>query len=66
MHVIFHESFTLGIFAYYNTSKIKFLINYLFLLSIILELLPFIIPQEKFEWSDLFGNILGVILYYYL
>ena len=51
----------LGIFAYQNTKKIKFLITYLFLLSIILELLQLIIPNRGFEWSDLFGNILGLI-----
>ena len=52
---------TLGIFAYYNTKKLKFLITYLFLLSIILELFHLIIPNRGFEWSDLFGNILGLI-----
>jgi len=51
----------LGIFAYQNTKKIKFLIIYLFLLSIILELFHLIIPNRGFEWSDLFGNILGLI-----
>ena len=51
----------LGIFAYRNTKKIQFLIIYLFLLSIILELLHLIIPNRGFEWSDLFGNILGLI-----
>ena len=52
----------LGLFAYRNTTKIKFLITYLFLLSIILELSHVIIPIRAFEWGDLFGNILGVIL----
>ena len=51
----------LGIFAYQNTKKIKFIIIYLLLLSIILELLHIIIPLRAFEWGDLFGNILGVI-----
>ena len=51
----------LGIFAYQNTKKIKFLIIYLFLLSIILELFHLIIPSRGFEWSDLFGNMLGLI-----
>ena len=51
----------LGIFAYQNTKKIKFLITYLFLLSIVLELFHLIIPIRGFEWSDLFGNILGLI-----
>ncbi len=53
---------TLGIFAYRNTKKIKFLMKYLFLLSIILELLHIPIPIRAFEWGDLFGNILGITL----
>ena len=53
---------TLGIFVYQNTKKIKFIIVYLFFLSIILELFHLIIPNRKFEMSDLFGNIIGVIL----
>ena len=52
---------SLGIFAYQNTKKIKFLIVYLFFLSIILELFHLIIPNRGFEWSDLFGNTLGLI-----
>ena len=51
----------LGVFAYRNTKKIKFLIMYLFLLSIILELFHLIITSRGFEWSDLFGNILGLL-----
>ena len=52
----------LGFFAYRNSKKIKFLIIYLFLLSIILELLHIIIPIRTFEYEDLIGNTLGVIL----
>ena len=51
---------TLGIVAYQNTKKIKFIIVYLFFLSIILELFHLIITARGFEWSDLIGNILGV------
>ena len=53
---------SLGIFSFYNTKKINFMIVYLFLLSIILELFHIIIPNRGFEMSDLFGNIVGVIL----
>ena len=53
---------TLGILAYRNTKKIRFLVKYIFLLSIILELLHIPIPIRTFEWGDLFGNILGIIL----
>ena len=53
---------SLGVFSFHNTKKINFLIFYLFLLSIILELFHIIIPVRAFEVSDLFGNIVGVIL----
>ena len=53
---------SLGIFSFLNTKKINFLIVYLFLLSIILELFHIVIPVRGFEMSDLFGNIVGVIL----
>ena len=53
---------SLGLFSFHNTKKINFLIFYLFLLSIILEFFHIIIPVRTFEMSDLFGNIVGVIL----
>ena len=53
---------SLGVLSFHNTKKINFLIIYLFLLSIILELFHIIISFREFEISDLFGNILGVIL----
>ena len=53
---------SLGVLSFHNTKKITFLIVYLFLLSIILELFHIIIPVRGFELSDLFGNIVGVIL----
>ena len=53
---------SLGLFSFHNTKKINFLIVYLFLLSIILELFHVIIPNRGFEMSDLLGNVVGVIL----
>ena len=53
---------SLGVFSFHDTKKINFLIIYLFLLSIILELFHIIIPNRGFEMSDLIGNIVGVIL----
>ena len=53
---------SLGVLSFHNTKKINFLIFYLFLLSIILELFHIIIPVRAFDVSDLFGNIVGVIL----
>jgi len=51
----------LGVVAYQKTPNIDFVIIYLFLLSIILELFHIIIPTREFEWADLFGNIAGVL-----
>ena len=53
---------SLGVLAFHNTKKIIVLSVYLFLLSIFLELFHIIIPNRGFEMSDLFGNIVGVIL----
>ena len=53
---------TIGVLAYHNTNKINYLVNYLFLLSIILEFFHLFIPNRGFELSDLFGNITGVII----
>ena len=53
---------SLGVLSFHNTKKINLLIVYLFLLSIFLELFHIIIPNRGFEMSDLFGNIVGVIL----
>ena len=48
----------------YERIKIKFIFIYLFFLSFFLELLHTIIPNRGFEFSDLFGNILGVLIVY--
>ena len=42
--------------------QIKHLIIYLILLSIVLEFLHLLIPHRTFQWSDLFGNLSGVIV----
>ena len=51
-----------GFFSYKKSEKLKFLSIYLISLSIILEILHFFIPQRSFEFSDLFGNLIGVII----
>ena len=51
----------LGLIAYYKSKKLLIL-NYLILSSIILEVLHLIIPNRSFQYSDLFGNIIGVLL----
>ena len=51
-----------GIFSYLKHKKLNLLIKYLLLLSAILELFHLLLPQRAFELSDLFGNILGVMV----
>ena len=51
----------IGLFAYYKSSKV-IILNYLILISIILEVLHLVIPNRSFQYSDLFGNIVGVLL----
>ena len=51
----------LGLIGYYKVKKL-FIINYLFFISIILEILHLVIPERSFQFADLFGNIAGVLL----
>ena len=51
----------LGLIGYYKVKKF-FIINYLFFISIILEILHLVIPERSFQFADLFGNIVGVLL----
>ena len=52
----------IGFLTFIQGVQIKFLIVYLILLSIVLEFFHLIIPERSFQWSDLFGNLLGVIV----
>ena len=52
----------IGYFTYWKSKKIKFLIIYLIFLSIFLETLHIIIPERSYQWSDLFGNLSGVVV----
>ena len=52
----------IGFFTYKKIEKLKFLSIYLILLSITLEILHYFIPERSFEFSDLFGNLIGVII----
>ena len=51
----------LGLVAYYKVTKFL-IINYLIFISIILEVLHLVIPNRSFQFADLFGNIIGVLL----
>ena len=52
----------IGFFTFYKFNETKILIIYLLVLSIILEVFHFLIPERSFQWQDLFGNIFGVIV----
>ena len=54
---------TLGYIAY-KKENLNLIFIYLFFISILLEILHIFIPNRGFEFSDLFGNILGVLLLY--
>ena len=51
-----------GFLTFYKFNETKILIIYLVVLSIILEVFHFLIPERSFQWQDLFGNIFGVIV----
>ena len=51
-----------GFFTFKKIEQLKFLSIYLIFLSIILEILHHFIPVRSFQFSDLFGNLVGVII----
>ena len=51
-----------GFFTYKKIEQYRPLSIYLIFLSIILEILHHFIPERSFEFSDLFGNLVGVII----
>ena len=57
---------TLSLLGYisYEREKLNLLFVYLFFISISLELMHIIIPNRGFEFSDLFGNVVGVLIIY--
>jgi hypothetical protein len=52
----------IGLLTYKKQNKLPTLFKYLFLLGLVLELMHLIIPIRSFEFSDLFGNFLGVLI----
>ena len=61
----FYVFILLSIISFLSFNKLgqsKIIAFYLILLSIILEIFHIIIPERSFQWSDLFGNLTGVII----
>ncbi len=52
----------LGYFTFLNSEKLKLVLYYLLVISVLLEVFHILIPERSFQWSDLFGNLFGVIV----
>jgi len=57
---------TIGFMSFIKAKQIKYLIYYLVFISIILEIFHLFVPERTFQWSDLFGNIAGVLIVIFL
>ena len=52
----------IGFLTYKNSKKIRYLSGYLIVVSIFLEIFHNFILERSFEYSDLFGNLAGVLI----
>ena len=52
----------MGFLTFAKNNQTKILTIYLVLLSVVLEFLHLIIPHRTFQWSDIFGNLMGVLV----
>ncbi len=52
----------IGFLTFANSKKNILLISYLIFLSVTLEIFHLVIPERSFQWSDLIGNLSGVII----
>ena len=53
---------TIGLLTFNISSKFIYISLYLIFLSLVLEVAHYFIPKRSFEFTDLFGNLLGVII----
>jgi VanZ family protein len=66
-HFIYYAYVSLlGFFLYLKNQSFQKLVYGLFILSVILEVLQFIIPNRSFQLGDLIGNILGVLVAFFV
>ena len=54
----------LGFVVYLKKENFQKIVYGLFFLSVILEVLQFVVPNRSFQLGDLVGNILGVMVAY--
>ena len=52
----------IGFYTFKNSKYLNILTIYLLVLSVILEIMHYFIPNRSFEYQDLFGNLAGVII----
>ncbi len=57
---------TIGFLSFTTARQKKYLLSYLVFISIFLEVSHLFIPDRNFQWSDLFGNLLGVFIVIFL
>jgi VanZ family protein len=53
---------TLGLLTFNLSNQFIYISIYLIFLSLALEVVHYFIPERSFEFSDLFGNLLGVLI----
>ena len=53
---------TLGLLTFNIPNQFIYISIYLIFLSLALEVVHYFIPERSFEFSDLFGNLLGVLI----
>ena len=51
-----------GFFTYRKSLQLRLLNKYLIMIAIVLEILHVFIPNRSFEFADLFGNLIGVLI----
>ena len=52
----------LGYLTYFKSKKLTLVVYYLIFIAIVLEILHIVIPERSFQFTDLFGNLLGVLI----
>ena len=53
---------TIGLLTFNISKQFIYISLYLIFLSLALEVAHYFIPKRSFEFSDLFGNLLGVLI----
>ena len=56
----------IGLLTFNRSNQFIYISFYLIFLSLLLEILHYFIPGRTFQFSDLFGNLLGVLIILFL